>query len=83
MHTWAMQQAAQPPAHSSLAPAATRPPSCQSLGGLQGVDRIKKEIREILQLVAAPSELHRAVGAKPPTGLLLEGPPGTGKTLLA
>ena len=47
-----------------------------------GVDGAVAELREISQFLAEP-ERFRAVGARPPRGILLSGPPGCGKTLLA
>lgn len=40
----------------------------------------------IFQMVELPlrhPQLFRAIGVKPPRGILLYGPPGTGKTLIA
>ena len=40
----------------------------------------------LLQMVELPlrhPQLFRAIGVKPPRGILLYGPPGTGKTLIA
>jgi len=47
-----------------------------------GIDEVKGEITEIVDYLRAP-EKYRAVGARPPKGVLLTGAPGTGKTLLA
>ena len=47
-----------------------------------GIDEVKGEITEIVDYLRAP-EKYRAIGARPPKGVLLTGAPGTGKTLLA
>jgi cell division protease FtsH len=47
-----------------------------------GVDEAKGELVEIVSFLKDPAA-HRALGARPPKGVLLVGPPGTGKTLLA
>jgi cell division protease FtsH len=47
-----------------------------------GIDEVKGEITEIVDYLRAP-EKYRAIGARPPKGVLLSGAPGTGKTLLA
>jgi proteasome regulatory subunit len=52
----------------------------KDIGGL------KKEIEEVKEVIELPlkkPELFKAIGIKPPKGILLYGPPGTGKTLLA
>ena len=43
-------------------------------------------MRSHLQMVELPlrhPQLFKAIGVKPPRGILLYGPPGTGKTLIA
>lgn len=50
------------------------------IGGLD------KQIQELQEAVVRPithNHLFKAIGIKPPKGVLLHGPPGTGKTLLA
>jgi cell division protease FtsH len=47
-----------------------------------GIDEVEAEISEVVDFLKDPQK-YRAVGAKPPKGVLLSGPPGTGKTLLA
>jgi cell division protease FtsH len=47
-----------------------------------GIDEVENEISEIVDYLKDPDR-YRAIGAKPPKGVLLAGPPGTGKTLLA
>ena len=47
-----------------------------------GIDEVKGEITEIVEYLRDP-EKYRAIGARPPKGVLLTGAPGTGKTLLA
>jgi cell division protease FtsH len=47
-----------------------------------GIDEVKGEITEIVEYLRDPGK-YRAIGARPPKGVLLTGAPGTGKTLLA
>ena len=53
-----------------------------SFDDIQGVDDAKQEVMELVDTLRNPSK-YAILGARAPTGLLLEGPPGTGKTLLA
>ncbi|KAH3902730.1 AAA family ATPase CDC48 SCDLUD_000316 [Saccharomycodes ludwigii] len=41
------------------------------------------QIRELVELPLRHPQLFKAVGIKPPKGILMYGPPGTGKTLMA
>jgi len=41
------------------------------------------QIREMVELPLRHPQLFKAIGIKPPRGILLYGPPGTGKTLIA
>lgn len=47
-----------------------------------GIDEPKEELEEVVEFLKEP-EKFRAVGARIPKGVLLQGPPGCGKTLLA
>ncbi len=47
-----------------------------------GIDEVEGEITEIVEYLRDPGK-YRAIGARPPKGVLLTGAPGTGKTLLA
>ncbi|KAI6164523.1 P-loop containing nucleoside triphosphate hydrolase protein [Pisolithus thermaeus] len=41
------------------------------------------QIRELVELPLRHPQLFKAIGIKPPRGILMYGPPGTGKTLIA
>lgn len=41
------------------------------------------QIKEMIELPLRHPQLFKAIGVKPPRGILLYGPPGTGKTLIA
>ncbi|MHC1567976.1 MAG: CDC48 family AAA ATPase [Candidatus Syntropharchaeia archaeon] len=48
-----------------------------------GLDDVKREIREAIEIPLKRPEKFKKLGIKPPKGILLIGPPGTGKTLIA
>jgi transitional endoplasmic reticulum ATPase len=48
-----------------------------------GLDEIKKELKEAVELPLKHPEIFDEVGIRPMRGVLLYGPPGTGKTMLA
>lgn len=53
-----------------------------SFNDIQGIDEAKNEVMELVDTLRNPGK-YAILGARAPTGLLLEGPPGTGKTMLA
>ena len=53
-----------------------------TLKDVAGLREEKEELEEIIDFLREPAK-YTKVGARIPTGVLLEGPPGTGKTLLA
>jgi transitional endoplasmic reticulum ATPase len=48
-----------------------------------GLEEVKKQLREMIELPLKNPELFEQMGITPPRGILMYGPPGTGKTLLA
>ncbi len=48
-----------------------------------GLDNIKKDLHEAIELPLEDPASFDRLGIKPPRGVLLYGPPGTGKTLIA
>lgn len=54
--------------------------------GYDDVGGCRKQLAQIKEMVELPlrhPQLFKAIGVKPPRGILLYGPPGTGKTLIA
>lgn len=56
--------------------------STTSFEDVAGIDEIRGEVGEIVEVLKDPERFER-VGAELPSGIILHGPPGTGKTLLA
>lgn len=50
---------------------------------LGGCRKQLAQIRELVELPLRHPQLFKAIGIKPPRGILMFGPPGTGKTLMA
>ncbi|KAE9395439.1 AAA-domain-containing protein, partial [Gymnopus androsaceus JB14] len=48
-----------------------------------GCHKQMAQIRELVKLPLQHPQLFKAIGIKPPCGILMFGPPGTGKTLIA
>ncbi|CAJ0578062.1 unnamed protein product, partial [Mesorhabditis spiculigera] len=54
--------------------------------GYDDIGGARKQLAQIKEMVELPlrhPQLFKAIGIKPPRGILLYGPPGTGKTLIA
>ncbi|CAH8602718.1 unnamed protein product [Dicrocoelium dendriticum] len=54
--------------------------------GYDDIGGCRKQLAQIKEMVELPlrhPQLFKAIGVKPPKGILLYGPPGTGKTLVA
>eukprot|EP00553_Chaetoceros_curvisetus_P000834 CAMPEP_0204629238 /NCGR_PEP_ID=MMETSP0717-20131115/17756_1 /ASSEMBLY_ACC=CAM_ASM_000666 /TAXON_ID=230516 /ORGANISM="Chaetoceros curvisetus" /LENGTH=324 /DNA_ID=CAMNT_0051646123 /DNA_START=164 /DNA_END=1138 /DNA_ORIENTATION=- len=58
------------------------PKSMVKFEDIEGIDDAKFEVMELVDALRNPGK-YAILGARAPTGLLLEGPPGTGKTMLA
>ncbi len=54
-----------------------------SWSDIGGLDEVKQELREAVELPLKTPEAFITIGIDPPKGILLFGPPGCGKTLLA
>ncbi|MDJ1175947.1 AAA family ATPase [Roseofilum capinflatum] len=54
-----------------------------SLNQIGGLEEVKQELRELVELPLKRPELLAQLGLEPTRGVLLVGPPGTGKTLTA
>ncbi|KLT43524.1 putative cell division cycle protein 48 [Cutaneotrichosporon oleaginosum] len=50
---------------------------------LGGCRKQLAQVRELVELPLRHPQLFKAIGIKPPRGILMFGPPGTGKTLMA
>jgi len=61
---------------------ASDPKSMVKFEDIEGIDQAKFEVMELVDTLKNPGK-YAILGARAPTGLLLEGPPGTGKTMLA
>merc|ERR1712186_142933 len=54
--------------------------------GYDDIGGVRKQLAQVKEMVELPlrhPSLFKAIGVKPPRGILLYGPPGTGKTLMA
>mmetsp|Transcript_18705 Transcript_18705/g.51194 ORF Transcript_18705/g.51194 Transcript_18705/m.51194 type:complete len:1002 (-) Transcript_18705:73-3078(-) len=48
-----------------------------------GMEHVKRQLREAIELPLAHHEIYQKLHIPPPRGILLYGPPGTGKTMIA
>jgi SpoVK/Ycf46/Vps4 family AAA+-type ATPase len=71
---------------------ATKPSSIKSItveiprvpwASIGGMDDVKRELREAIELPLTHGDLFQRLGVPPPRGILLYGPPGCSKTLMA
>mmetsp|Transcript_41979 Transcript_41979/g.65595 ORF Transcript_41979/g.65595 Transcript_41979/m.65595 type:complete len:384 (+) Transcript_41979:3721-4872(+) len=58
-------------------------PGAVSYSEIGGLEKILKQLREVVEMPFFNPALFEKVGITAPNGVLLYGPPGTGKTLLA
>lgn len=64
-------------------PSVTPPTQVPSLQDVGGLNKILKELKELVAIPLKRPELLEKLGLEPTKGVLLVGPPGTGKTLTA
>ena len=50
---------------------------------IAGMDEIKRRIRMLVESPITKAEAYKALGLRPPRGILLHGPPGCSKTTIA
>ena len=58
------------------------PKSMVKFEDIEGIDSAKFEVMELVDSLKNPGK-YAVLGARAPTGMLIEGPPGVGKTMLA
>ncbi|KAJ1609675.1 nuclear VCP like protein [Cryptosporidium canis] len=54
-----------------------------SLKHIAGIEKIIRDIEELIIRPLKSPDIYKAVGVNPPCGVLLQGPPGTGKSFLS
>ncbi|MDB9512985.1 AAA family ATPase [Kamptonema animale CS-326] len=64
-------------------PSVTPPTQIPSLQDVGGLNKVLKELKELVAIPLKRPELLEKLGLEPTKGVLLVGPPGTGKTLTA
>lgn len=64
-------------------PSVTPPTQVPSLQDVGGLNKVLKELKELVAIPLKRPELLEKLGLEPTKGVLLVGPPGTGKTLTA